>query len=249
MQAKAIFGQTLATNLIAVTRDPSELTAGWWAVLQTFDGDFYGFRFNQITDDSRDFLTNYQGTCTIAEESWSSSLSQVEYEAGVEKIRDYISQGWVYQTNYCRVLSANLSTPFDCLALLKSIRAHNPAPFASGLFIPQSESKLTHDIRIASASPELFLRRSGDEIQSSPIKGTAGLAQQMLDKDSAENVMIVDLIRNDISHVCLPGSVKVPELMRLENHPGLTHLVSDVTGQLKPNTSWSQILKALMPPG
>jgi para-aminobenzoate synthetase component 1 len=103
---------------------------------------------------------------------------------------------------------------------------------------------------IASASPERFLSRSDDRIITSPIKGTIRWNQEEFgEKDKSENLMIVDLMRNDISQICQPGSVEVSALFRQEKHPGITHLVSDIEGQLLPDTSWREILAATMPPG
>jgi len=121
------------------------------------------------------------------------------------------------------------------------LRAH-PAPFASYLKIPGFE--------IASASPERFLSRNGDKIVTSPIKGTIRWNQEEFgEKDKSENLMIVDLMRNDIAQVCQPGSVEVSALFRKEKHPGITHLVSDIEGTLNKDASWSDILKATLPPG
>ena len=170
-------------------------------------------------------------------------MSQAEYEAGVATIRDDIARGWVYQVNLCRVLTAALSVPINLEALYFALRRHNPAPHAGYLHIPE------HNIDIASASPELFLSRSGDQIKSSPIKGTAKQASELLAKDSSENIMIVDLVRNDLSHACIKGSVNVEHLLRLEEHPGLVHLVSDVVGQVSKDISWADILTATSPPG
>ena len=104
-------------------------------------------------------------------------------------------------------------------------------------------------LEIACASPEGFLVRRGRTVTSSPIKGTAATADLLLPKDYAENVMIVDLVRNDLQHVCRPGTVRVDHLCRLEAHPGLVHLVSDVTGELRDGTTWRDLLDAAFPPG
>ncbi len=119
---------------------------------------------------------------------------------------------------------------------------NNPAPWASYFEIP--------GVMIASASPELFLSRNGSTIKSSPIKGTQPTSSQNFGvKDQAENVMIVDLMRNDLGQICKSGTVEVPRLLSSEEHPGLQHLVSDVQGELLDNISWSEILIALSPPG
>jgi para-aminobenzoate synthetase component 1 len=103
---------------------------------------------------------------------------------------------------------------------------------------------------IASASPELFLSRSESIVKTSPIKGTQPAnALKFGAKDQAENVMIVDLMRNDFGRICKSGTVEVPRLLSSEEHPGLQHLVSDVQGELLNEISWSQIFTALSPPG
>jgi para-aminobenzoate synthetase component 1 len=105
------------------------------------------------------------------------------------------------------------------------------------------------DTRIVSASPELFLRREGDVLTSAPIKGTARTPEGLLPKDTAENVMITDLVRNDLQRVSRPGTVEVTGLLRIEHHPGLVHLVSTVQGRMRAGTGWAEILEALSPPG
>jgi len=105
-----------------------------------------------------------------------------------------------------------------------------------------------------SASPELYLGVDGGRVWSSPIKGTAAPGAAMLPKDEAENVMITDLIRNDLSHTAVPGSVDVPEFLALHQHPGLTHLQSTVASTLAPGFDWTPqmwpvLLAATFPPG
>jgi len=126
------------------------------------------------------------------------------------------------------------------LGLAGKLQQSNPAPFASYLKLP--------GIEIASASPELFLERNGEVIKTTPIKGTSKV-DDFGEKDRAENVMIVDLMRNDFGAICKPGSVDVPRLLSSESHPGLFHLVSDITGRLSAGMSWSKILTSLLPAG
>jgi para-aminobenzoate synthetase component 1 len=126
--------------------------------------------------------------------------------------------------------------------LFSEVLKNNPAPWASYFEAP--------GLMIASASPELFLSRDGSTVKSSPIKGTQpSNAKNFGIKDQAENVMIVDLMRNDLGQICIPGSIAVPDLLRDENHPGLSHLVSDVTGQLRSGITWTEIFTALLPAG
>jgi para-aminobenzoate synthetase component 1 len=102
---------------------------------------------------------------------------------------------------------------------------------------------------VVCASPEAFLVRRGDRLESRPIKGTAPAAGGMLAKDYAENVMIVDLVRNDLHHVCRPGTVRVDHLCAPEAHPGLVHLVSTVSGELRDGVDWPEIFAGAFPPG
>lgn len=236
----AKFGDLVATDLVKVSHDPRDLDGhGWWAVTQTFEGKFQAFQFAKVSQDTEhpEYLDS------IPLDTWTTSMTQRQYEAAVESIREDIARGWVYQANLCRVLTANVSKPIDLEGLYGSLQRHNPAPHAGYLRIPE------FDIEIASASPELFLARNGNALTSSPIKGTAKTSSDLLEKDSSENIMIVDLVRNDLSHACIKGSVHVDHLLRLEEHPGLVHLVSDVVGEVADDTSWLEILEMTSPPG
>jgi para-aminobenzoate synthetase component 1 len=104
-------------------------------------------------------------------------------------------------------------------------------------------------VQVVSASPERFLRREGAFVESRPIKGTAATVDGFLPKDRAENVMIVDLVRNDLGRVCEFGSVTVPGLCEVEPHPGLHHLVSTVRGRLRAEVGWPELIEATFPPG
>jgi para-aminobenzoate synthetase component 1 len=230
-------GGMLARDLVAVSDDPACLAdGGFWAVSTTYEGDFRAAKFASISTEP---FPSVSASERISGK-WESNTSQNEYMNYVERIREEIASGSVYQVNACRRLSVRSSATLD-LAFTNILQS-NPAPFASYLRFGEFE--------IASASPELFLTRSGDQIKTSPIKGTKRSAiEKFGNKDRAENVMIVDLMRNDLGQICIPGSIAVPDLLRDEEHPGLSHLVSDVTGQLRAGISWSEILKALLPAG
>ena len=244
-EAFAVFGDKVARRCIRISHNPVDLDGtGWWVVTQTFEGEFTAYQFEEISDRERFVPGEFS---TVDRALWNSSMSQAEYESAVSSIRDDIARGWVYQANLCRVLTAHLPELIDGFALWQKLCQHNPAPHAGYLFIPATQNN--RRVEIMCASPELFLSRSGNHVMSSPIKGTAKTQEQLLDKDSSENIMIVDLVRNDLSHVAIPGSVTVADLLRLEEHPGLVHLVSDVVGELPDNTSWSDILMGLTPPG
>ena len=230
-------GGLLATNLLEISKDPSCLgDGGFWAVSSTFEGDFIAAKF--ATVEKKNFPDQ---PWQSLQSSWTSSLSKDEYINYVERIRDSISDGWVYQVNACRILS-NSSDVKTLAGLFSKILQENPSPLASYLQIP--------GLNIASASPELFLSRDGDAIKTSPIKGTQEPNKGSFgQKDRAENIMIVDLMRNDLGQICKSGSIQVPRLLSSENHPGLTHLVSDIHGTLKEDISWSAIFRLLSPAG
>ncbi|MFD7504513.1 chorismate-binding protein [Streptomyces sp. NPDC001700] len=245
----ARFGGLLATDLRDVTSDPSALdTEGFWAVVADFEGRVVCARFGDVRRDQQPTPARsrthgaWRGPRPA---DWTSSLDRAGYTEGVRRVRRHIAAGEVYQANLCRVLSAPLPDPAEAdVDALTALLAHgNPAPYAGTVRLPG------HGVEVATASPELFLRRSGRTVESGPIKGTGRRAEDLLEKDHAENVMIVDLVRNDLGRVCATGSVTVPALCAVEPHPGLVHLVSTVRGELAPNTGWAELFAAAFPPG
>jgi para-aminobenzoate synthetase component 1 len=145
--------------------------------------------------------------------------------------------------NLTRRLSAPLARGADVAALGAALAEGNPAPYSAVVRIPAA------GCHVASATPERFLSRDGDIVESRPIKGTAPDPSGLTPKDRAENVMIVDLVRNDLGRVCDFGSVDVPALLTLEHHPGLVHLVSTVRGRLRTGCGWGDAIAATFPPG
>jgi len=232
-------GDRFAHSLIELSDDLSRLDDGnFWAVSISYEGKVRLARFEEDRATAFPFTGS---NWIVSENKWTSSLSESEYCHYVEEIRQAIASGWVYQVNACRVLTRGFEGE-ELASLFAKILSENPAPYAAYLSLPE--------IQIASASPELFLKRIGSEITTSPIKGTQSLSEKGFgNKDQSENVMIVDLMRNDLGQICQPGSVDVAELLRSEDHPGLRHLVSDVVGTLKKDLSWSQIFAALLPAG
>ncbi|MEU1308538.1 chorismate-binding protein [Streptomyces cinnamoneus] len=241
----ARFGGLLATDLRDVTTDPAALdSTGWWAVVADFEGGLTCARFGDVRPcrPPAPVPGRWRGP---APEQWTSSLDRAAYTAGVRRIREHIAAGEVYQANLCRVLSAPLPDPStaDVDDLTALLARGNPAPYAGTVRLP------AHGVEVATASPELYLRRSGRTVESGPIKGTGRTAEDLLEKDHAENVMIVDLVRNDLGRVCATGSVTVPALCAVEPHPGLVHLVSTVRGEIAPGAGWAELFTATFPPG
>jgi len=180
-----------------------------------------------------------------------SNFSHEEYMKAVARAREYICAGDIFQVNLSQRLEVEINTkPYE---LFKRLRKINPAPFANYFNFD--------GVSIVGASPERFLKVRGDWVETRPIKGTRprgampeedkALAESLLasKKDRAENIMIVDLERNDIGRVCRYGTVKVTELAILETYPTVFHLTSTVVGQLREGKNVTDLLKATFPGG
>jgi para-aminobenzoate synthetase component 1 len=183
-----------------------------------------------------------------------SNFSRPDYETAVQRVIDYILAGDIFQANLTQCFSASLPDHDSPWALYRRLRTLNPATFAA--FLDWGEQV------IASASPERFLRlRATGEVETRPIKGTRprgatpeadeALARELLasEKDRAENVMIVDLLRNDLSRVCADHSVEASEICALERYATVHHLVSAVEGRLRPGLGAIDLLRATFPGG
>ena len=182
-----------------------------------------------------------------------STFTHRGYLDAVARVREYIVAGDIFQANLSQRLQAPLGEP--TFELYRRLRQRNPAAFAAYLDLGP--------LRVLSASPERFLRldENGRHVETRPIKGTrprglgpmhdAALGRALAEsgKDRSENVMIVDLLRNDLSRVCRPGTVRVPELFALEQHPTVHHLVSTVVGELEPGADAVDLLRAAFPGG
>lgn len=185
---------------------------------------------------------------------WRPSLTRAEVEARIAATINYIHAGDIFQANITQSFHAMLPPGVDAYGVYRRLIALSPAPFAAFLRFGGGV--------VASASPERFLRLSpGGQVETRPIKGTrprgktpqkdAAWAEALRTspKDRAENLMIVDLLRNDISRVCLPGTVEVPVLCGLETFSSVHHLVSVVTGQMRPGLGAVDLLRACFPGG
>lgn len=226
-----------ARGLEEISDDLGVINDGrFWAVVGTFEGNWTLARFAHVTETSELPKREWKPIRS----PWQSSLDRNEYGDYVEEIRRRIALGDVYQVNACRRLSVQNSDNRSLLGLMNRIVSENPAPFATYISLPELE--------IASASPERFLEVNDGRVLSSPIKGTSRTIE-FPEKDRAENLMIVDLVRNDISAIATPGSVSTPRLLGVEEHPGLFHLVSDIEGEIRSGVSLSDLVASMMPPG
>jgi para-aminobenzoate synthetase component I len=179
----------------------------------------------------------------------STSLPRERYLTAVGRILDQIAAGEVFQVNLTQRLTARW--PGDTLSLYRALRQVSQAAYGAAL----------PAIGVASVSPESFLEVHGSRVVTRPIKGTrpraadatldAALADDLATstKDRAENVMVVDMERNDLGRVCRPGTVRVPHLTEVEGHPTVWHLVSTVTGELRDGIGYGELLRATFPCG
>ena len=204
-----------------------------------------------------------QQALAIPHAAWHWHTDAARFAAGVARIREWIASGDLFQANLTACCSALLppgvpSGAAAALPLFERLRQHCPAPFA-GLVVAGDEAR---GEAVISASPERFLQvNSTGHVETRPIKGTrprhgdperdADLAAELVSssKDRAENVMIVDLLRNDLGRSCRPGSIHVPQLVGLESYANVHHLTSVVTGELRPERSWVDLLRACWPGG
>ena len=197
-------------------------------------------------------------TLRIPTERWHWHTNRSAFAEGVRSIQDLIASGDLFQANLTASCSTAWPEQYSELALFQRLRRHCPAPFA-GLLIGSEGAEAE---AVFSASPERFLRVSENgRVETRPIKGTrprdqdplndAALAAELIcsSKDRAENIMIVDLLRNDLGRVCEPGSIEVPQLLGLETYAAVHHLTSVVQGQLRDGFSWVDLLEACWPGG
>ena len=219
-----------------------------------------GERERRARERAEQFLALIEGSAPaeeafvgLADPIFSANLDRDGYEAAVARTRDYILAGDIFQANIARRIEIDLPAGFDAWAYYRVLRAANPAPFAA--FLDHG------DVQIASSSPERLIEVRGRRVEARPIKGTAPRAADPLEdatravalanseKDRAENVMIVDLLRSDLSAVCKPHTVKVHGLCEVETYALLHHLVSTVTGELADDRTAVDALAAVFPGG
>jgi para-aminobenzoate synthetase component 1 len=178
-------------------------------------------------------------TGSFATGEWHTTWSPDAYAAAIATVREAIHEGDVYQVSLVQHLWADFAgDPLALAAAFAPLQPLEPAPLQGDGWT------------IVSASPELLLQKRGRVVRTSPIKGTrpAGVPIHSA-KDAAEHVMIVDLERNDLSRVCVPGSVRWPEVLVERQLAGVTHLVATVEGELRPGVTLTELLGAVLPGG
>jgi len=182
-----------------------------------------------------------------------SRISKNDYMAGVRKLQQHMLRGDCYEVNFCQEFFAEKAI-IDPLELYKKLSSVSPSPFAA---LYKLEDKYC-----ISASPERYIKKSGNKIISQPIKGTAkrNLADAVADKNNklqleksekekSENVMVVDLVRNDLSRVCKEGTVRVEELFGIYSFPQVHQMISTISGEIAEGLDWVDVVKATFPMG
>jgi len=197
------------------------------------------------------FIENQPSTDFALTSSWQSNMNKASYVEKFEQVQKYLLNGDCYQINLAQRFSANYQG--DEFQAYCALRKENRAPFSAFIRLESAA--------ILSVSPERFLQLSQGKVQSKPIKGTMPRSHDKVqdkqnsvilkhsNKDRAENVMIVDLLRNDLAKVCKPNSVVVPTLFDIESFPAVHHLVSTVEGQLADNYNANDLLRGAFPGG
>ena len=180
-------------------------------------------------------------------------ITRDEYIAIIETLRRHILRGNCYEINFCQEFFAQ-PADIDPYAVWRALSSASPNPFAAFYRVDQRY--------LLCASPERFLKKTGNDLFSQPIKGTAPRVKQDAEadnrqrdalfhsaKDRAENVMVVDLVRNDLSRICRPGSVRVSELFGIYTFPQVYQMISTVTGEMLPGLDWTEAIRCCFPMG
>ena len=260
----ATFAENYRSTLF--TGPDSGLPLGAWIGTVDYDGQFwFGLYRNLLLYSHHRQEWHEAGTGELTHQrkkylpqsppafsDWKSNFTRAEFENIVSQAQDYITAGDIYQVNLSQRFQAEV-TGESLLSLYEKLRSSSPAPLAAYLD--------TGDREILSSSPELFLRLSGDRIETRPIKGTrprhddpaadlrATLELRTSEKEMAELLMITDLLRNDLGRLCEFGSVSVDALAQLESLAQVHHLVSTVSGTLRKEVSHLDALASCSPGG
>ncbi|MFN4257005.1 MAG: aminodeoxychorismate synthase component I [Saprospiraceae bacterium] len=201
---------------------------------------------NQELDDRPPSTVNRQPSTV------QPKIAKADYLKIIEQVRRDIALGDFYELNFCQEFFAE-GAEIDPAAIFRRLNAIGRAPFSAYFRL--------RELHLCCASPERFLKKTGDQLASQPIKGTrrrgqteaedAALAHELAAsaKDRSENVMIVDLVRNDLGRVCEPGTVAVPELCGIHRFETVFQMISTVVGRLRPEVHWVDALRAAFPPG
>ena len=231
-----------------------EVEEKWLAVVLKYQEDLVAKEIMEVEGAALGTPGEKEEECeeTLEGSPIDGSLSWPDYQKAFEKVRTYTEEGDCYQVNLTKQFSSRVTG--DAWSAYKCLRKASPAPYSCFMNLPF--------VQVLSNSPESFIRCHGRDVVTSPIKGTRprnhknsradkAIGDNLLHspKDRAENLMIVDLMRNDLSKVCELGSVKVPKLFELHSFSNVHHLISQVTGKLREELHSIDLLRACFPGG
>ncbi len=265
--AAGYFGYDLARQIerlpsTAATNELPDMAIGLYDQVMAYDHDTQTMTLIIHAADEKTALVKKELVFSYAQKksdsdlpglSWKPDCSDEAYKKKIERVIDYIEAGDIFQACLSRRFSAPRPQSFDSFSHYQTLRATNPAPFGGYMNFG--------DFQLGSSSPERFLKVDNRVVETRPIKGTrkahadededALIRDGLLtsEKDRAENAMIVDLLRNDLSKVCEDHSINVPVLCGLESYEGLHHLVSVVSGTLRADQSAVDLMRACFPGG
>ncbi len=215
-------------------------------------------RLKSSNDGSKRSIRKRKNFLGIEREEWEWVTNKKQYALSVSKIKEYIKNGDIFQANLSTCCKAENNQNILAIDFFQKLKETCPAPFA-GIMVANDNAT---GEAVISTSPERFLKMSANKrIETRPIKGTRprnqnpskdyALAAELISstKDRAENIMIVDLLRNDLGKVCQPGTIEVTQLVGLETYAQVHHLTSVITGTLKTESTWVDLLEACWPGG
>jgi para-aminobenzoate synthetase component 1 len=213
----------------------------------------YGTHHNEIWDEIKNAVSNAVKNESVPDNNIQTRMSREEYLTIIEKLRHHILLGDCYEINYCQEFFIE-SASLDPLELFHALTVISPNPFSAYYSID--------DHFLICASPERFLKRTGENILSQPIKGTAArdpqhpvhdnlLRKELAEseKDKAENVMVVDLVRNDLSKICERDTVSVSELFGIYSFPQVHQMISTIIGKARSDLYWTDMVSMTFPMG
>jgi len=231
-------------------RDPGQARSGTWAVVAEFDGPIHAWKLDRVHD-----CDGGQG-CVIPPtpaprvslprpDQWRSSLSRAQYGAAVEEIRRRIRAGQIAQANLGRILGADAPAVPPARAVYEHLRAHHPAPYGGWVDIAVGPGP---GAWLVSASPELALALTRGTLRTRPIKGTATEGSQLRAKDYRENRLVAEALRREVAAAA--GAASLTDSCRVERHPGMVQLVSEVCAPLGAagGPALARLLRHLLPP-
>lgn len=256
---QAEFSQFRARGVVEcvdVLEQPEKLSTGWWVVVAEFEGRVRAWRFEKV-ERKPPAIGGEQGALWtgVSPQSWASTLNRLEYVERVHEIQREIAAGEIQQANLTRVIQARLGpgeisgAEPSAAALYRKINRHHSAPYAGYVHVGQHRGE-EESIWLVSASPEKYFAHNKDYFLSTPIKGTGRTSADIATKDDAESLLVARTMATELQTVASPDTIDVSDPYFV-SHPGLVHLVREISGQLenpRNSTFWRELFMQCFPP-